>query len=110
MTCLHTQLGQNIERLRTEYAAASTPAGRFPTSATTDSARRGQEHEWSEGPWKHPAPAPQPTYLARYSMAWIVVSVTWMTAASLIAWIAGGGADKAFQNISQAFHVERLNH
>lgn len=110
MTCLHTQLGQNIERLRTEYAAASTPAGRFPTSATTHIARRGNEHEWSAGPWKYPAQTQQPTYLARYSMAWIVVAVTWMTAASLIAWLAGGGADKAFQNISQAFHVERLNH
>ena len=53
MTCLHTQLGQNIERLRTEYAAASTPEGRFPTSATTHDSRRGQDDPDNRGRSAH---------------------------------------------------------
>lgn len=52
MTCLHTELGQNIERLRTEYAAASTPAGASP-SLTDQMSRRGQDDPDNRGRSAH---------------------------------------------------------
>ncbi|KIC12889.1 hypothetical protein RA19_00335 [Leisingera sp. ANG-M1] len=37
--------------------AASTPAAK---TTTHGSRRRGVDHKWHKGPWKHPAPRPQP--------------------------------------------------
>ncbi|GAA6196661.1 hypothetical protein [Pseudophaeobacter sp.] len=86
-----------------------TPAGHKPTTHTDDT-RRGVSAEVFErfnAPQIH---LDQNCHLARRGMAWIVAAVTWITAALLIAWLAGGGADKAIKNITHAFQVERLGH
>ncbi len=86
-----------------------TPAGTMPTTHQGD-ACRGVSAAIFE---RFNAPqirADRCRHLSRRVMSWLVAAVTWITAALLIAWLAGGGADKAIKNISHAFQVERLCH
>ena len=92
-----------IEQAR--HSASPTPAGHKPTTHTDDT-RRGVSEDLFES-----FNAPQiRADRNRRVMSWLVATVTWLTAALLIAWLAGGGADKAVKNISHAFQVERLGH
>jgi hypothetical protein len=82
-----------------------TPAGHKATTHNDD-ARRGVLAEVFE---RFNAPQIRADRNRRV-MSWLVAAITWITAALLIAWLAGGGADKAIKNISHAFQVERLGH
>lgn len=53
MSCPVRDFGQVIERLQTEWDAASTPAGRFPATTTTHDARRGQDDPDNRGSSAH---------------------------------------------------------
>lgn len=84
------------------------------TPATTHShgtARRGLGGENCMG--RHlarvnsPADKYEGCYLARKGMAWLVCATTWMLAALLVAFLAGGGAHKAVGNIAHAIEASR---
>lgn len=90
-------------------SVSPTPAGIKPTTHKND-VRRGASAEVFERFNAKQIRADKNCHLARRGMAWIVAAVTWITAALFIAWLVGGGADKAVKNISHAFQVERLGH
>ncbi len=96
-----------IEQAR--ESASLSPAGQKATTHNDD-ARRGVLAEVFE---RFNAPqirADLFRHISRRVMSWLVAAVTWITFALFIAWLGGGGADKAIKNISHAFQVERLGH